>query len=85
MFIEPGLPNIIGSFGVVRCGYYGGLGASGAFSVDSYYSTGIKGSSNGDNWGYNLTLNAQKSSIIYGASTTVQPAAYTVYFIIKIS
>ena len=37
------------------------------------------------NHGYNLKFSASKSNSIYGASTTVQPAAYYVYIWRRVS
>ena len=77
-YIAPGLPNITGHENINICNY-----ADGAFNINYYYNAG---------WGYyegyqlaeNIAFDASRSSKLYGASDTVQPAAYTVYFIIRL-
>ena len=82
---EAGLPNITGSTGRFASAYgswssnianrkQGALSFSGETSNMSYY-----GDSGGAGYGYYIDFNASKSSAIYGASTTVQPAAYYVH------
>ena len=34
--------------------------------------------------GYNIGFDASRSNLLFGASTTVQPKAYTVLYIIKV-
>lgn len=74
--IEAGLPNIEGD--VVTCH----SGASGAFTQTKMSNSDIRGSS-GSYGRYRYTLNAKNSSEVYGNSTTVQPPAVTVVWIIK--
>lgn len=76
-FKDAGLPNITGSF--VQ-GNYGNDFTSGAF-----YQTGEMGgpcAHKGD-WRYLGFFDASRSSAVYGKSSTVQPAAYTVRYYIK--
>lgn len=77
---EPGLPEISGTFG-----FSGGSGTrnvAGAFATQSSYNTLSHNSSSG-NTSQILSFSAARSNSIYGASTTVQPPAVTVKFIIK--
>ena len=79
-FKEAGLPNIYGSLyvfggtanntGAFRWNAFGGL-------VDGTQSVGALTDGHGD-------FDASRCSVIYGNSTTVQPASYTVLFIMKI-
>ena len=73
--VEAGLPNITGSFVAnVRAGRHN---VSGAFTAgDSLSSTGAD---NSDAHVYKFSLAASRSNAIYGASSTVQPAAYYVH------
>jgi len=73
-FKEPGLPNIIG----VINGVYNGSGAFKWLGID-----GNKYASGTGNFGTDQ-FDASFSNPIYGKSNTVQPASYTVYYIIKI-
>jgi len=76
IFKNPGLPNITGSILIFH------NGADGAF-YPNYISGWTPSTSN---MGHNMaiySLDASKSSSIYGNSTTVQPRSYTVYYIIK--
>jgi len=50
------------------------------YSLDSWQPF----SSVGVQQGYNVIFNASKSSSIYGASSTVQPNSYAVYYIMRI-
>ena len=77
IFIEPGLPNIKGTaFGM----QYGREDGTGSF-YRMYSGTTIAGANgSGYIWGFDASL----SNPIYGASTTIQPAAYTVYYIIRL-
>ena len=73
--VEAGLPNITGSFVAnVRTNQHA---VSGAFTaVSRNISTGATNS--GQNV-YKFSLDASNSNAIYGASSTVQPAAYYVH------
>jgi hypothetical protein len=78
--VEAGLPNITGAFGL-----NGGYSASGAIQVtvsgdlDDYKNSGGAGYATS-----NFTLDASKSSIIYGKSDTVQPPSvkYPYYIVL---
>ena len=75
-FKEAGLPNITGQFdGNVN----DGLSKTGSFYV---LSSNISGSDGGKGGGY-IGFNASRCSAIYGKSSTVQPASYTVRYYIK--
>jgi len=73
--VKAGLPNITGSF--VANVHYMQHKVSGAFTAgDRITSTGAN---NSDASVYKFSLDASKSNVIYGRSTTVQPAAYFVH------
>ena len=74
--VKAGLPNITGSF--VANVHYMCNEVSGAFTTGSDWlrSTGANSS---DAHVYKFSLDASKSNAIYGASSTVQPAAYFVH------
>lgn len=80
--IEAGLPNIIGSFNVSWRNNGTANGASGAFTQRPYYGADWS-SGSGSTHMHEYTLDASKSSSIYGKSTTVQPPAVTVKYLIK--
>ena len=75
--IEAGLPNINGTFGLVRDDYAGA--PTGPFTI-TRSDIGIGG--NGGTTGH-VTFDASKSNAIYGNSDTVQPPALTMTYIIK--
>ena len=75
---EAGLPNItgkIGNIGFAANGYYV---AEGALMAERIRDFGSHGAGEGNKW-KNISLDASRCSTIYGASDTVQPAAYYVY------
>ena len=80
-FIEAGLPNIVGSFSAdqydPRALRYGG-----AFYPSHYFEAGDAGTGSNDVVLFNF--DASRCSYIYGRSTTVQPASYTVFYIMRI-
>lgn len=83
---EAGLPNITGHFAIVgndNAAFYGDAG--GAFTTqDSNYSSFVNGSGQvGLKSNINWTFNASASNSIYGNSTTVQPPAVCLCYIIK--
>ena len=86
MFVEAGLPNITGTYNTngVWSGFLNGENATQAFSIQKTSSTPW-GGYDGD-YGYVgiLSFSAERCSSIYGNSNTVQPPAYTVYYIIKV-
>lgn len=72
---KAGLPNITGEFTNVES--VSGGSASGAFTRDR--GSDYSGTNDSYSQKYTYTFNAAKSNAIYGASDTVQPAAYYVY------
>lgn len=83
---EAGLPNITGNFTIVgnnNAAFYGDAG--GAFTTqNSGYNSFVNGSGQvGLESNTNWTFNASKSNSIYGNSTTVQPPAVCLCYIIK--
>ena len=73
--VEAGLPNITGSFTAdVRMNSHA---VSGAFTAGNWLAS--TGASSSDSRVYKFSLDASRSSAIYGASNTVQPAAYYVH------
>ena len=84
IFIEAGLPNIIGTWGDAELSNDNSWGfASGAF-IRRWYSFGHD-SGNGDGPGcYYIDFDASRCSNVYGNYYTVQPAAYTVYYIMRV-
>ena len=79
LFIEAGLPNITGSTIMFMYPSNNGVGALSS----EWLGRALIGGTSAAN-GY-LYLDASKSNSIYGASDTVQPPAYTVYYIMKVS
>ena len=82
-----GLPNITGEFGMFDdhvMGYrYGWHRASGAFYISRTENHGI-GVRQDPDISVGVGFDASRSSSVYGKSTTVQPASYTVMYIMKI-
>ena len=76
--VKAGLPNLKGSFSGVASTAYPNLSNSGALSINTNNGglAGYEGGSYGS--ACTVSLDASKSSSIYGASSTVQPAAYYV-------
>ena len=77
--IQPGLPNIEGTI-VLR------MGNEGAFPTNlfTFKQTGNRGYKGGEYGIYGrVNFNASRCSSIYGNSTTVQPPAVTVRYLIK--
>ncbi len=82
--VEAGLPNITGSLIETKAdmspfrGSKAALGSSGALKFTEVASSwGGYSSTSGST--YNIKVDASKSNSIYGASSTVQPAAYYVH------
>ena len=73
--VEAGLPNITGSF--VANVHYRYHNVSGAFTAGKQITT--TGENNSYAEVHKFSLDASKSNAIYGASSTVQPAAYYVH------
>ena len=76
---EAGLPNITCHLQADIDNYYG---CSGAIVGNSAYMVGFDRGARG-NMGIGFNLDASLSSPVYGRSPTVQPAAYTVRFLIR--
>ena len=78
--VEAGLPNITGTAngGVLSMST---PSSDGAFGGKHYNTTTRHGGGDKGDWfsTYDRTFDASKSNAIYGASNTVQPAAYYVY------
>lgn len=75
-FIEAGLPNITG---FIAGGWMWG---NGVFRNYGYVNVSGDGNSHPNN--DSCTFDASRCSPIYGNSDTVQPPAYTVYYIIRL-
>lgn len=75
--VEAGLPNITGEFHRMYT-YADQLGATGAFSLDAYATNNGPYINANTNKGLVISLDASRSSIIYGKSNTVTPLTYTV-------
>lgn len=78
IFKDAGLPNITGNFGLNVGGYryFGGAFYGGSAQANQCAGEGGYGN-------YSTNFNAARSNKIYGKSTTVQPASYTVRYIIR--
>ena len=73
--VKAGLPSITGSFTAdVRMNNHA---VSGAFTAGDWLAS--TGANSSDSRVYKFSLDASRSSAIYGASNTVQPAAYYVH------
>ena len=79
--VEAGLPNITGSVTWVASGYGSTYSvAKGAFYGNGFQEDGYTNSSNkGGTLIKDFSIDASRSSAIYGHSTTVQPPAFYVY------
>ena len=94
-FIDAGLPDINGTFITDDwMGYFSDtLQNRGAFyvfltpqQINKYFDTRYpQGTSNVDGTLTEIHFSASRSNAIYGRSNTVQPAAFTVYYIMRIS
>lgn len=85
--ISAGLPNITASASFTTNGQNGFISStSGAFTSSSSvgYTVGTSGAATSSR-NRTLSLNASRSSSIYGSSTTVQPPAYKIYAYKRIS
>lgn len=85
-FKAAGLPNITGT---ISRGNGANVGifyeSTGALSMFQYFDYGVSAYLDTPyTFAGGISLDASRSSLIYGNSTTVQPASYTVYFIVKI-
>lgn len=78
--VEAGLPNITGSVGRYTSKFSSGPDRQqGAFTATNGTYMNLYSSSGGYGYGTYINFNASKSDAIYGASDTVQPAAYYVH------
>ena len=91
-FIKAGLPNITGSVHFVSGGSsFGrtpwGYSYTGAFksTINASGTASLQNQHSGTGGYTDFYFDASDSNVIYGGSDTVQPAAYTVYYIIKVS
>ena len=75
-YIEAGLPNITGSFSGTDV--QGGYKGTGAFYVSAKGNYGDAGGTYHSNYGKTMSFDANKSNLIYGNSSTVQPPAIKV-------
>lgn len=75
--VEAGLPNITGEFHRIYT-YADQAGATGAFSLISYANVNGPSENVNSNKALTISLDASRSSAIYGSSTTVTPLTYTV-------
>ncbi len=75
--IAAGLPNITGE--ILVCHAWGINVTAGAL----YYSDSCTSTQGADKNGKKLNLSASRSNSAYGGASTVQPAAYTVQYLIK--
>ena len=80
--LEAGLPNITGSYDSWNNGFSAGLITEGAFK-DTTQGRYIAADIASLGFGINVQFNASLSNSIYGNSSTVQPPAVTVKYIIK--
>lgn len=85
---DAGLPNITGQEGGSSSGNAGIWDyGNGAFQTASFSRGRYSVSYSSDWWSYvadTLLFNASWSNPIYGRSSTVQPASYTVYYIMRV-
>ena len=79
-FKDAGLPNITGYISTSSIYIDDGTGAFRPFRYDGANSGSNENSGRPDDFAFN----ASWSNPIYGASDTVQPASYTVYYIIRV-
>ena len=75
--VEAGLPNITGKFQKIYT-YADQAEAQGAFSLDAYATVNGPYENDNTNKGLVISVDASRSSAIYGSSTTVTPLTYTV-------
>lgn len=85
-YVAAGVPNIFGNFGFesLVSGHTGTPIFSGAFSWHSVHYRGALAAGISHVENHDVSFNAQQCSPLYGKSSTVQPRAYVVYYIIKI-
>ena len=82
-FKEAGLPNITGWIGLAKVDYWGRSG--GAFYTIYQGAADNAGYIDGNfNTNNQIGFDASRSNSIYGASNTLQPKSYTVYYIMRL-
>lgn len=93
-FVEAGLPNIVGDIGIYCNGAESNAGHTPQFNglsgrlirINNFVSPAKKGHSSGNVYtgkNYEWIFDASLVNKLYGASTTVQPPAFTVRYYIK--
>ena len=89
-FNSPGLPNIIGTVGPIQYQQYGMFKETGAlFHIAGGWAWGSSFDFTQKDFTYGgqgympLAFDASRSNSIYGKASTVQPASYTVYYIMR--
>lgn len=88
-FKDAGLPNITGDGGNIQHIFAGVDQRSGALSTRWTGESGFDAEFHLNGYGYGngagkMLLDASQSNPIYGASDTVQPKSYTVYYIMRV-
>lgn len=84
-YVKAGLPNITGAFGACGSAYGRLIGGSiGAFSDNGSRYGPFAGTWTSETDSGGISINASKSSSIYGSSTTVQSSAVCVYNLIRL-
>lgn len=78
-YVEAGLPNITGTF--TEHGNTSGLKCTGAFTGEA--RIGLNSNQGGAWDGGRVTMNSSRSSSVYGAASTVQPASTRLLYCIK--
>ena len=78
--VSAGLPNITGTF--TEHGNTSGLNCTGAFTGEA--RIGLNSNQGGAHDGGRVTMNSSRSSSVYGAASTVQPASARLLYCIKI-
>ena len=82
-FKDAGLPNITGTIPTYTAAAYYPL-ASGAFSISFIDSKKYRTDPDSLDYFSVAQFNASQSTLIYGRSDTVQPASYSVYYIMRV-
>jgi hypothetical protein len=82
-FKDAGLPNITGTIPTYTAAAYYPL-ASGAFSISFIDFKKYRTDPDSLDYFSVAQFNASQSNLIYGRSDTVQPASYSVYYIMRV-
>ena len=83
-FLSPGLPNITGYSGGLYLKAVGSSQPLGAMFIGWNTGPDVNTAGAGVNSWEGISFDASRCSPIYGASKTVQPRSYIVYYIMKI-